>query len=145
VLAAVFTGFLSLRWWQMPLALLGVMLLISGPSMLIAWLKLRRRNIGPILDGQRLGGERRGQAQHPLRRLAHCGVATLPANAERSLDDPFEEKRRPWGLILVLALIVAAGRGLEARVCPKTWLDELRAPPSSSQAAPCGARLRPCS
>ncbi|MFS8083845.1 MAG: hypothetical protein ACMG51_10360, partial [Ginsengibacter sp.] len=36
--------------WQVPLFVAGVMLFISAPSMAIAWLKLRKRNLGPILD-----------------------------------------------------------------------------------------------
>ncbi len=48
--AAALTGFLGLAWWKMPLAVLGVFLVISGPSVIIAWLKLRQRNLGPILD-----------------------------------------------------------------------------------------------
>ena len=35
---------------SIPLAVLGIVLSISGPSMLIAWLKLRQRSLGPILD-----------------------------------------------------------------------------------------------
>ena len=49
-LAAVLSGFLSLALWQMPLAIGGILLVISGPSMLIAYMKLRQRNLGPILD-----------------------------------------------------------------------------------------------
>ena len=49
-LAAVLSGFLSLSLWQMPLAVGGILLVISGPSMLIAYMKLRQRNLGPILD-----------------------------------------------------------------------------------------------
>src|ERR1019366_6331687 len=36
--------------WQIPLVIVGIMLVISSPSMAIAWLKLRNRNLGPILD-----------------------------------------------------------------------------------------------
>ena len=49
-LAAVVTGFLGLVWWQMPLALVGIIFFISGPSMLLAWFKLRARNLAPLLD-----------------------------------------------------------------------------------------------
>ena len=44
------TSFISLKPWQMPLAVLGALLVISGPSMLLAWFKLRARNIAPLLD-----------------------------------------------------------------------------------------------
>lgn len=49
-IAAIVTGFLSLAWWQIPLAILSIMIVISGPSVVLAWLKLRRRNLAPILD-----------------------------------------------------------------------------------------------
>ncbi|MCQ2370163.1 MAG: hypothetical protein MJ007_06780 [Paludibacteraceae bacterium] len=50
ILLACVKGFLSLAWWQMPLAILAIMLLISGPAMLMAWLKLRKRNLSPVLN-----------------------------------------------------------------------------------------------
>ena len=53
-LGGIFGAFARLPLWQMPLALIGIMLAISVPSMLIAWLKLRQRNIGPILDANGL-------------------------------------------------------------------------------------------
>lgn len=49
-LVSVFTGFVSLSWWQMILAVLGVMLLISGPSMIMAAIKLHKRNLSPVLN-----------------------------------------------------------------------------------------------
>ena len=48
-MGALLQSFFGLGFW-MPLGLVGLVLLISGPSMLIAWLKLRQRNIGPLLD-----------------------------------------------------------------------------------------------
>ena len=41
---------IPLLWWQIPLLFVLILLAISAPSMIIAWLKLRRRNLGPILD-----------------------------------------------------------------------------------------------
>ena len=49
VFTALLTGFLDLGPW-IPLGIVGIVLAISGPSMFIAWLKLRVRNLGPILD-----------------------------------------------------------------------------------------------
>lgn len=37
-------------WWQILVAVAVVMLIISGPSCFIAWSKLRRRNLGPVLN-----------------------------------------------------------------------------------------------
>ena len=41
--ASILSGFMELRLWQIPLAVLGLLLVISGPSMVIAYLKLRRQ------------------------------------------------------------------------------------------------------
>lgn len=49
VIVGVFGRFVDLGWW-IPVALVCILLSISGPSMLIAWLKLRQRSLGPILD-----------------------------------------------------------------------------------------------
>src|SRR5205085_2212098 len=49
-LASLATGIMRLDAWQIPLVFVGLVLIISVPSMLIAYLKLRKRNLGPILD-----------------------------------------------------------------------------------------------
>jgi len=48
--ASLATGILRLPVWQIPLVFVGLILLISLPSMIIATLKLRKRNLGPILN-----------------------------------------------------------------------------------------------
>ncbi len=100
-LAAVVTGMLGLRWWQMPLALAGVLLAISGPAMAVAWFKLRSRNLGPILDANGWAINARAKINIPFG-TALTGLARLPEGAERSLADPYAEKRRPWGIYLLL-------------------------------------------
>ena len=37
-------------WWHWVVFFVVLLLIISGPSMIMAWLKLRRRNIGPLLN-----------------------------------------------------------------------------------------------
>ncbi|MBR1929660.1 MAG: hypothetical protein IJ834_08040 [Paludibacteraceae bacterium] len=49
-LVALAAGFAALKWWQAILVIIAILLLISGPSMIMAWLKLRKRNIAPILN-----------------------------------------------------------------------------------------------
>ena len=49
-LVSVARGVVALKWWQLLLILVGIMLLISGPAMFIAWRKLRRRDLGPVLN-----------------------------------------------------------------------------------------------
>lgn len=49
-LASLAKGIFALKWWQVILAFAGVLLVVSGPAMVMAWLKLRRRNIAPLLN-----------------------------------------------------------------------------------------------
>ncbi len=107
-LAAVLSGFFSLVWWQWPIAIAGLVLAISGPAVILAWFKLRSRNLGPILDANGWAINARAKINIPfgtsLTQLAH-----LPANAERALSDPYAEKKRPWtAYFLLLALILLA-------------------------------------
>ncbi len=103
--AAVVTGMLGLRWWQMPLVIVGLMLLISGPAMVLAWFKLRSRNLGPILDANGWAVNARARINIPFG-TSLTQLAQLPEGAERALTDPYAEKERPWKTYLVIALIV---------------------------------------
>ena len=104
-LSSILAMFFGLGLW-MPVGFLGLLLAISGPSMVIAWLKLRQRNVGPILDAN-------GWSVNALARInvpfgaALTQVAVLPQGTRRQLRDPFAEKRRPWGLYLVLLALLA--------------------------------------
>src|SRR5262249_13850681 len=106
-LGAIVTGFLNLRW-MMPLGVLAVILIISGPSMLMAWLKLRRRNLGPLLDANGWAVNAKAKINVPFG-ASLTQVATLPARYQRDLIDPFAEKKKPWGLycaLLILCLLI---------------------------------------
>ncbi|TSE31238.1 hypothetical protein LCC91_09200 [Tepidimonas taiwanensis] len=105
-LAAVVTGFLQLAWWQMPLVVLGLMVLISGPSVLLAWFKLRQRNIGPLLDANGWAVNIRARIGIPFgKRLT--AVAVLPAGAQRSAD-PDASASGGWAWWLLLVAVAAA-------------------------------------
>jgi hypothetical protein len=111
-LAAIFSAFLSLPVWKMPLVLLGLILLVSGPSMLLAWLKLRRRNLGPLLDANGWAVNIRARINVPFG-AALTGVPQLPGGASRAIPDPYADKRLPWGrwlfTLVGLAVIVVVG------------------------------------
>lgn len=102
--AAVVSGFMALAWWKMPLAIAGVMLLISGPAMIMAYLKLRKRNLAPLLDANGWAINARAtvniQFGNVLTHLAH-----LPAGAKINLNDPFTKKKRPLWPFLVAAIV----------------------------------------
>ncbi|TVR44936.1 MAG: hypothetical protein EA402_05695 [Planctomycetota bacterium] len=105
--------FASLAWWQIPLALLGIVLVVSGPSMVLAWLKLRARTLGPLLEGCGWAINGRVHITRSLGRvLTH--LKRLPPHSRRHGYDPFgDHSGRRWLLLvlLVIALIVWWGLG----------------------------------
>jgi hypothetical protein len=112
--AALVGSLLALRWWQMPLALGGLILLVSGPAVIVAWFKLRGRNLGPLLDANGWAVNARARINIPFG-TALTQRAVLPAGAERSLTDPFAEQERPWRLYAVVAVITFVGLAIWLR------------------------------
>jgi len=90
------------------IVLVGIILCISGPSCFIAWSKLRKRNIGPVLNAN-------GWAINSLVLVNILFGATLTNVAKYPLvtgQDPFRIVVPLWKRILsgtILALIVAFG------------------------------------
>jgi hypothetical protein len=78
--------------------------------MLIAWLKLRQRNIGPLLDANGWAVNARARLNVPFGG-ALTKVAVLPPGAQVDVHDPFAEKRRPWKTYLTLLVLLALGLG----------------------------------
>lgn len=107
ILASVVGGLLSLAWWQIPLAVVGLMLAISLPSMALAWFKLRRRNLGPILDACGWAINARARINIPFG-ASLTALPQLPQGAQRSLVDPYAEQKPLWPYLL-LALVAVAG------------------------------------
>lgn len=116
-IVSVATGFFKLTWWQMLIVLAVIMLIISTPSVILAWLKLRQRTLGPLLDAN-------GWAVNARVRInvtfggSLTKVAALPEGAVRSLEDPFADKKRRWPKVLIMLIAVIAllyvlfGRGV---------------------------------
>ncbi len=107
-IASVVTGLFKLSWWQMPLALLGLLLAVSGPAMVIAWFKLRQRNLGPILDANGWAVNARARINIPFG-TSLTGIAKLPNGAGLALVDPFAEKKKHWPYYVALMVLLAAG------------------------------------
>ncbi|TAN45080.1 MAG: hypothetical protein EPN22_03540 [Nitrospirae bacterium] len=106
-IASVVTGLLRLDWWQVPLAAVGLLLLISGPSVGIAWFKLRQRNLGPLLDANGWAVNSRPRINIPFG-TALTQVAKLPEGSVRPMIDPFAEKKTPWTLYAAAIIFIIA-------------------------------------
>jgi hypothetical protein len=115
LLGGFVSGFVGLQpWWAKLVAVGAVVLIISGPSMLLAWLKLRQRTLGPVLEANGWAVNGRVSVNLPLGRVLTARAA-LPPGASRSLEDPYEDhgarqRRRTFWLavLVVVAALVAA-------------------------------------
>lgn len=110
LVAGIFDALFGLGWF-LPLGVLGVFLLISGPSMVLASLKLRKRNLAPILDANGWAINTQARINIPFG-SSLTDLAALPPGTLPSLNDPYAEKKKPWKLYLwlfILLLLVGAG------------------------------------
>ncbi len=103
-------GFIVAKWYNVIILVAAVVLLISGPSMLLAWLKLRKRNLGPVLNAN-------GWAINSDVKINTTFGKTLTSMAKYPkvvAKDPFADKKMPWwqkcliwlGVLAVLFLLV---------------------------------------
>ncbi|MDP3928324.1 MAG: hypothetical protein Q8R57_04835 [Bacteroidota bacterium] len=105
-LASIIGGFLALVWWKMPLAILAIILLISTPSMLIAYLKLRKRNLAPLLDANGWAINAQATVNIKFGNLL-TQFASIPLNSELNLNDPFSKKgMAPWKVAVIIGFAI---------------------------------------
>jgi hypothetical protein len=105
VVGGLLQAFFGLGAW-IPLGIVGLILLISLPSMFIAWTKLRQRNIAPILDAS--GWAVNGNVRINIKLgsvLSHSAVR--PKNSTLDLKDPFAQKRFPVKRVILLLILIA--------------------------------------
>ncbi len=106
--AGIANALFSLAWWQFPLLFIGLFLAISGPSFIMAWLKLRKRTLGPLLEASGWAVNSRIPVNLTLGGKL-TDTAALPGNATRSFRDPLAKPNRwPLAVAAITALIVAA-------------------------------------
>ena len=106
VLVALGAAVKSLVWWQWLVIVAAVMLIISGPSCFIAWRKLRKRNLGPVLNAN--GWAINSQVLVNI--LFGKTLTSVAKYPKMKLDDPYAKRTPVWRKILcwVLFLLVVA-------------------------------------
>ncbi len=96
---------LSGMGWKLILVFIGIILAISGPAMILAWLKLRRRNIAPLLNAN-------GWAVNAASKISIPFGETLTDTAKfpkMKLKDPYAIPMAAWKkILLVLAPLAVA-------------------------------------
>lgn len=104
VITTIAAGVQSTPLPKLILIFLGLMLAISGPSCFIAWTKLRKRNLGPILNAN-------GWAINSkvLVNILFGGKLTTVAKYPKlKLADPYDQKTPAWKMWLPTVLIILA-------------------------------------
>lgn len=102
---------LGMPVWKTILGIIGLMLVVSGPSVAIAYFKLRARDLAAILNAG--GWAINGQIKLSLklgRMLTR--EATLPDGAERSLTDPYADDNSTRNSLITLIVILLLTGGL---------------------------------
>jgi hypothetical protein len=138
---ASFLGYLkTVVPWELPLLALGIMLLISGPAVLLAYIKLRKRNLGPILDANGWAINTKARINVPFgTRLT--GIAKLPLGATVNPRDRYAEKWTIWPKFLAIVFFIwwiyafVDDTGLLYRLT-SNWDTPLGKPPSSLNLKP---------
>lgn len=104
VITTIAAGVQSTPLPKLILIFLGLILAISGPSCFIAWTKLRKRNLGPILNAN-------GWAINSkvLVNILFGGKLTTVAKYPKlKLADPYDQKTPAWKMWLPTILIILA-------------------------------------
>jgi len=109
-LAAAFAGVLAFLGkfdpWEMPFVFGGIMLAISGPSLILAFIKLRKRNLGPILDANGWAVNAKAKINVPLG-TSLTKIAKLPAGSTVDVaGDKFAEHSARWPKFLMTAFVI---------------------------------------
>lgn len=138
-IGALLQAFFGLGFW-MPLGVLGLMLLISGPSMAIAFLKLRQRNLGPLLDANGWAVNAKAKVNVPFGESL-TKVATIPKGSQRDLHDPFAEKKRPWKFYVFVLLLLGLALGWYVGKLDAYLPENVRSTTVLGEAAPANVRV----
>lgn len=104
VVGGLLSAFLGLGYW-IPLGIVGIMLAISLPSMFIAWMKLRQRNIAPVLDANGWAVNGNVKINIPLGSV-FTALAVRPRGSKFTPNDPYKQKKFPIGRIIFCIILV---------------------------------------
>lgn len=107
-LVALAEGLASLAWWKLLIVFVCILLVISGPAMILAWLKLRRRNIAPLLNANGWAINASAKVGIPFGETL-TDIAVFP---KLKIKDPYKKDMAPWKKWLIgisCLIVVAAG------------------------------------
>ena len=89
----------------LPFVMAGIVLIVSGPSLLLAFIKLRKRNLGPILDANGWAINAKAKINVPFGESLTT-TAKLPGGSSLDSNDRYAEKRILWPKFVGVALLL---------------------------------------
>ena len=108
-LTSIFSGIMDMAWWKTLLVVVAILLLISGPAMVMAWMKLRRRNIAPLLNANGWAVNATAKIGIPFGETL-TDVAVFP---KLKLKDPYSKDMPAWKkIVITLSILVVVAGGL---------------------------------
>jgi hypothetical protein len=101
----------GLPLWKTALGLVGLLLLVSGPSVIIAYFRLRQRDLAPVLNASGWAINARLNINPKLGgKLTHLPM--LPKGSTRELRDPYAEPTARRNTLIALLVIAGVLCGL---------------------------------
>jgi hypothetical protein len=111
VLVDLAKGINALEWYKLLAAIVAILLVISGPSMVLAWFKLRKRNLAPILNAN-------GWAINAEAIINVVFSSTLTTQAKFPiLQVKKHKKNRKWAIAIAIILLLVIILALAAYYC----------------------------
>jgi hypothetical protein len=98
------TGIIKMGPFAVVGAILGIMVLISTPSLVLAYITLRKRNLGPILDANGWAINANAKVNVSFG-SALTSLAKLPAGSRHGTKDRYVDKGLPWKRVVFLLLV----------------------------------------
>lgn len=103
-LVSVAEGMSGFHWWQYLIVFVCILLVISGPSMIMAYLKLRRRNLAPVLNANGWAVNAEAIISVPFGRTLTEQVAFPIIKIKKGL--------KPWAKWLIALCVIAIILGI---------------------------------
>ena len=108
LIGSLLQALFGLGFW-VPLGLIGILLCISGPSMILASMKLRKRSIAPILEANGWAVNIRTRINIPFGAQL-TKLAAIPFGSIVVPIDPFADKKNGRkALFIILGILIVGG------------------------------------
>ena len=108
MIVALAKGVAAIKFWVLILIIIGIMLVISGPAMFIAWRKLRKRDLGPVLNANGWAVNAKSLVRPKFGKTL-TSLVKYPAMKDVDPETAKKVRRRRFWTWLIVILILAGG------------------------------------